>query len=163
MNMETPAGTTTTIAVSVCPRCGTIAKSGKPSCCGRGGSWFKNCGGGGNTKYPHTWYGGIQACRARSQSKRVMDKQLNAAQQKEAGSSQGAGMDTHKAVTMATKTFTFTSVNSSARMSEDSTTSTDTSMTSPTDSSITTSMITEGFVNILEITVHINLWFIIAF
>merc|ERR1719183_96298 len=76
---------TTTITVSVCPRCGTIAKSGKPSCCGRGGSWFKNCGGRGNTKHPHTWYGGIQACKARSQSKRVIGQQLNAAQQKEVG------------------------------------------------------------------------------
>merc|ERR1712032_1777544 len=111
---------TTTITVSVCPRCGTIAKSGKPSCCGRGGYWFRNCGSGGNTKHPHTWYDGIQACKALSQSKRVIGKQLNLAKQKEVGSSQGADMDTYKAVTMATKTFTFTSVNSS-RMSEDTT------------------------------------------
>ena len=31
---------TTTIISSVCPKCGIIAKSGKISCCGRGGSWF---------------------------------------------------------------------------------------------------------------------------
>merc|ERR1712032_833458 len=178
---------TTTIIVSVCQRCGTIAKSGKPSCCGRGGSWFKNCGGGGNTKHPHTWYDGIQACKARSQSKRVIDNQLDLAQQKQARSSQGAGMDTYKAVTIATKTFTVTSVKSSTRMSEDTTsivtstntldnviiitsaptlitnTPTNTLMTSPTHSSAITPMITRGFVSLLKIIVHMNILFIIVF
>merc|ERR1719305_1436371 len=57
---------TTTITVPVCPRCGTIVKSDKISCCGRGGSWFKNCGGIGNIKLHHTWYEGIQACKTPS-------------------------------------------------------------------------------------------------
>merc|ERR1712032_266645 len=144
-------------------------------------------GGGGNTKHPHTWYDGIQACKARSQSKRVIGKQLNLAKQKEVGSSQGADMDTYKAVTMATKTFTFTSVNSSTRMSEDTTsivtstntldnaiiitsarklitnTATNTLMTSPTHSSAITPMITRGFVSLLKIIVHMNILFIIVF
>merc|ERR1719201_3088543 len=50
---------TTTIG-SVCPTCGTIGKSGKSSCCGRGGSWFRNCGSVENAKLVHTWYEGIQ-------------------------------------------------------------------------------------------------------
>ena len=67
--MKTPAATTTTTS-SVCPKCGTIAKSGKASCCGRGGSWFQNCGGVANTILRHTWYEGIQACKkAWSQSR----------------------------------------------------------------------------------------------
>ena len=80
---------TTAIAVSaVCPRCGTIGKSDKMSCCGRGGSWFDNCGGAGNAKLHHTWYEGIQACKARSQSKIVISQELNGAQQKNTESSQ---------------------------------------------------------------------------
>merc|ERR1712032_1386329 len=73
---------TTAITVSVCLRCGTIAKSGKPSCCGRGGSWFKNCGGGGNTKLQHSWYEGMQACKRRPHSRTAAGQQENAAQQK---------------------------------------------------------------------------------
>ena len=51
-----------------CSKCGTIPKSGKMSCCARGGSWFKNCGGAGNTKLQHTWYEGIQACKEQEPS-----------------------------------------------------------------------------------------------
>ena len=46
-----------------CPKCGTTNKSGKVSCCARGGSWFKNCGDEGNTKFDHTWAEGVQACK----------------------------------------------------------------------------------------------------
>ena len=60
---------TTINTVSVCSRCGAINKSGERSCCGRGGSWFKNCGGADNTKLHHTWHEGIQVCKARSQTK----------------------------------------------------------------------------------------------
>jgi len=45
----------------VCPKCGTL-KSGKRSCCFRGGAWFKKCGDTGDSKFEHTWFEGIQAC-----------------------------------------------------------------------------------------------------
>ena len=51
------------------------------SCCGRGGSWFKNCGRAGNAKLHHTWYEGIQACKKLEHSKRAIGLQSNAAQQ----------------------------------------------------------------------------------
>merc|ERR1712203_897227 len=66
---------TTTTITSVCPKCGTIAKSGKSSCCGRGGSWFKNCGSAGNTKLEHTWHEGMHACTARRQSGMAVGQQ----------------------------------------------------------------------------------------
>ena len=186
--MKTLAGTTTAaaIAVSVCPRCGTIGKSDKSSCCGRGGSWFRNCGGTGNTKLQHTWYEGIQACKARSQSKTVVSQQLNGAKQKDIDSSQGVDMANYKEVIAATKTSVFTSVNTSTAISD--TTSivtsgyttdnvsittpdhmlmtnnfTDTFMTSSTHASASTSITTQGLLNLLKIIIHINLWFIIIF
>ena len=62
----------------VCLKCGIIKKSGKTSCCGRGGSWFTNCGGAGVSKLRHTWYEGIQTCKARSQSKTIIVQYSNA-------------------------------------------------------------------------------------
>ena len=73
-HIQTLAVATTTIS-PVCPKCGTIHKSGKISCCGRGGSWFKNCGTAGNTQLEHTWQEGIRACKARTQSKTAMGQQ----------------------------------------------------------------------------------------
>merc|ERR1711981_200440 len=58
--------TVTAASISVCDKCGSIGKSGKASCCGRGGSWFRNCGSVGNAKFQYTWYEGIQACSAQS-------------------------------------------------------------------------------------------------
>ena len=184
MHVKHPTDTTTTIAVSVCPRCGTTGKSGKTSCCGRGGSWFKSCGGDGNTKLQHTWYEGIQACKARSQFKAVIGQQLNGAQQKGTGSSQRVGRASYKEVIAKTA---FTLVNTSTPM-PDSTlivTSTYTSenvpiatsahtlmtntatnilMTPSIHTSVSASMLTqECVVNVLKITVHINLLFIIVF
>ena len=49
---------------SKCPECGSINKSGKLSCCARGGAWFKKCGDAGNTNFDHTWAEGIEACKA---------------------------------------------------------------------------------------------------
>ena len=72
--------TTTTIS-SVCSKCGTVAKSGKMSCCGRGGSWFGNCGSAGNTKLGHTWFQGFQACKKRAESKEAIGLHPHAAQQ----------------------------------------------------------------------------------
>ena len=61
----------------VCPQCGIIAKSGKLSCCGRGGSWFGNCGVAGEAKLGHEWSEGFQACKAQSQSETVVGQQLH--------------------------------------------------------------------------------------
>ena len=80
-HISTPAAATTVIS-SVCPTCGTIDRSGKASCCGRGGSWFGNCGSVGSAKFHHTWYEGIRVCTARSQSKAAIGQQPHAAQHK---------------------------------------------------------------------------------
>ena len=58
-------GVTTKPASPVCPECGTIQKSGKASCCARGGSWFGNCRSGVMNAYlGHTWSQGIEVCKA---------------------------------------------------------------------------------------------------
>ena len=57
--------TTAAAAVSInkgCSKCGTLKKSGKLSCCARGGDWFKNCGDISDLNFGHTWVEGIQAC-----------------------------------------------------------------------------------------------------
>ena len=46
-----------------CSKCGIAKKSGKFSCCARGGSWFKNCGDAADSKFDHTWAEGIRACQ----------------------------------------------------------------------------------------------------
>ena len=110
---------TTKIADSVCPTCGTIDKSGEMSCCGRGGSWFRHCGSSGSRKRHHTWYDGIQACKARTQSRTSIGQQLNGAQQqKDIYLSQKANLANSKLFMAATKTFGFASVNVSTQMSE---------------------------------------------
>ena len=68
-----------TIVNVVCPKCGNIGKSGKRSCCGRGGSWFQNCGGAGNKRLRHTWSEGLQACKAGKQYRIVGAQQERAA------------------------------------------------------------------------------------
>ena len=45
-----------------CDQCGTIRKSGRRSCCARGGAWFKNCGDAGDTQFDHTWAEGVESC-----------------------------------------------------------------------------------------------------
>merc|ERR1711934_1145418 len=64
--MSTAAATTTTVTAigPICFKCGTIKKSGKLSCCARGGSWFKNCGDNGDSNFEHTWVEGVQACKS---------------------------------------------------------------------------------------------------
>lgn len=59
------AAATTALANSLCFKCGTLQKSGKLSCCGRGGSWYKKCGAAGNTEFDFTWHEGFQACKTR--------------------------------------------------------------------------------------------------
>jgi len=72
---------TTTIVASGCLACGTIQKSGKLSCCARGGSWFGDCGATANAKVKHTWYEGIQVCKARQHKTAVLGQQRNEIQQ----------------------------------------------------------------------------------
>ena len=55
---------TPTAVISICPKCGSSNKSGKRTCCARGGAWFKNCGDAGNPKFDHTWAEGLRACRS---------------------------------------------------------------------------------------------------
>ena len=45
-----------------CPKCGSLKKSGKLSCCARDGAWFKNCGDSGDSNFDHTWVEGMHAC-----------------------------------------------------------------------------------------------------
>ena len=63
---ETPTTTTTSLPTprlgDRCVKCGIYKKSGKRSCCARGGDWFKNCGDAGDTKFNHTWAEGVKAC-----------------------------------------------------------------------------------------------------
>ena len=87
---------------SVCPKCGTIKKSAKSSCCGHGGSWFGNCGSAGNSKFGHTWREGIRACKAR-QFDEVMGQQLHGFQLKSNASfvNSSMGMNTKAAIAVA--------------------------------------------------------------
>ena len=106
-----PATTTTTIS-SVCPTCGTIGKLRKRSCCGRGGSWFKKCG---NAKLDHTWYEGIQVCKAPLEESKLAlgQTQLSPAQQKR---NHDAGMVQSETVITAVKTLEFAPGNMSTRI-----------------------------------------------
>jgi len=137
----------TTTASFVCPKCGTIDKSGKISCCGRGGSWFKNCGSVGNAKLDYTWYEGAQACEARSRSKAGIDQQLGAARQKRLDSSNRAGVtNSSQAILTAAKPFTFTSVPMSI-----------------IDMPVSTSITVHRCEKLLDIVVHISLLIVITF
>ena len=70
---------------SGCARCGTRKKSGQRSCCARGGAWFKKCGDLGDSKFDHTWYEGIWACKSRGNFAANMAQQLVAARQNSHG------------------------------------------------------------------------------
>ena len=48
-----------------CLKCGIFAKSGRRSCCARGGSWYRNCGGFNDPTVDHTWFDGIDACKGK--------------------------------------------------------------------------------------------------
>ena len=47
---------------TVCSQCGLLKKTGKLSCCVKGGSWQKKCGNDGS-KSEHTWAEGFEACK----------------------------------------------------------------------------------------------------
>ena len=95
---QRPPAVTTMTTSSACLKCGTIAKSGESSCCGRGGSWFKNCGGAGNTRLQHTWYEGIHVCKTRTRSRIAAGQRENTARQKDLVSSHGVGKANPKGV-----------------------------------------------------------------
>ena len=79
--------TVTTAAISrTCPKCGTIASSGKISCCGHGGSWFGKCGSARNAKFGHSWDDGIRACRV-GQFEIAVAQQLSASRRQSSGAS----------------------------------------------------------------------------
>ena len=112
-----PATTTTSVSPA-CSECGIIRKSGKMSCCSRGGSWFGNCGSPGDAKFEHTWHEGIQACDGR-QARAVVGQKLNAFLPKSNTSfndaNKGADMDPKGAV-MTVYTLTFTPANTSIQI-----------------------------------------------
>ena len=74
-----------------------MGKLGRRSCCGRDGSWFKKCG---SANFDHTWYEGIQACKASLEQSQLGLGQpgLNPADQKRNHSSNGVGIIKSKKV-----------------------------------------------------------------
>ena len=135
-----------TMAISrVCPKCATIEKSGKFSCCGRDGSWFKNCGGAGNTKLEHTWQDGIRACKARAQFRTGMGKRLDQAEQNSNGFFNIAGMLMNSKLAMMTdSTVASASCNKSTPMPKVFNNASTTSMPTAYDVDMTTSKSTVG-------------------
>ena len=114
LHIPTLASATTAID-SVCPECGMAKKYGKSSCCGRGGSWFGDCGSAGNSNLGHTWQEGIQVCKGR-QFQTALVQQLHAFQSNTGASSIASVMNTNtgsQAVAVATHVVTLTRVNSS--------------------------------------------------
>ena len=106
---QTPA-TTTTTSSALCFICGTIKKSGKLSCCARGGSWFGNCGATGNAKLQHTWHEGIQACKARQPNVAAMDRQQKTIQRNHNNSDDDVNNVINSKIAIAVAhTFAFTS------------------------------------------------------
>ena len=101
--------TTEMTASSSCSKCGLIKKSGRISCCGHGGSWFGNCGGADDFNIDHTWLEGLQACKARSHLKTVMDQQRNGDQQEMNLYSSGTDNASSQEVITAAKPLAFAS------------------------------------------------------
>ena len=76
MSAEAPATTSASVSsVQECPKCGTINKSGKRSCCARGGAWFKKCGDVGDSSFEHTWDGGFKACKKFNSAQAVLSRE----------------------------------------------------------------------------------------
>jgi len=90
------------IVSSTCAKCGTVGKSRRQSCCGRGGSWFRDCGSAGNKKVGHTWFEGIKACKAKNKNKAQSKRAIG---EESADSSDGAV----EAIVTTAKKFAFTS------------------------------------------------------
>ena len=66
MHSEALAESSTSVTRSeTCRKCGLSKKSGKLSCCVRGGAWFKRCGDPDDETVDHTWAEGFQACKGK--------------------------------------------------------------------------------------------------
>ena len=63
----------------ICTKCGITNKTGRHSCCARGGAWFKNCGDADDTQFDHTWIQGMQACKSKLWSVRILCRLLQCA------------------------------------------------------------------------------------
>ena len=138
----------TTIIRSTCPKCGIIEKSGRSSCCGRGGSWFGHCGGAGNTQFLYTWQEGIQLCKSLAQFKITIGQQRGVAQRKGLSSSNG---DPTPIFASANTAITKSVVNIS----------THTLMIAPVRTSVSTSITAQGCELLLKMAAHISLVLII--
>ena len=104
----------TTVITAICTECGKIQKSGKLSCCSRGGSWFGHCGSIGNAHFSHAWYEGVRVCKAR-QFRTELEMQQHASQPKSNSSSDGISVDTKsREVSSTAYAFVSTSTNISA-------------------------------------------------
>ena len=131
-----------------CPKCGTIAKYEKRSCCGHGGSWFGNCGSTSNTKGDHTWYEGIRACDVQMQYKEAVARQSQAAQRPNAA--HGRDVPNHMFTVASSKRVSIdTAAHTKALIS--TTTGINSSTPNTADSTATTR------ITILNIVVHIKL------
>ena len=53
-------------STTMCPKCGTLKKSGRLSCCAPGGAWFTKCGRTRTANIEHTWIEGTHACQSKS-------------------------------------------------------------------------------------------------
>ena len=147
----------------VCPKCGIIKKSAKRSCCGRGGSWFQNCGSAGNAKIHYTWYEGIRVCKTRSKPKAVIGQKLHGVQHKIHDFSDNAGRSNIKTVITALNTSTFTSVNASITTRASTPidiTSNEILLRSPVHTSVSTSIV---FGKLLKISIHIGILVMVVF
>ena len=91
---------TTTSASSVCLKCGTVMKSGKSSCCGRGGSWFGRCTSARDANLTHTWYDGVRVCTAQ-RSQQVIQQRLQASLRRSDVSSDDDNMGTNSETVIA--------------------------------------------------------------
>mgnify|MGYP003341261771 CR=1 FL=1 len=102
---------------SICHKCGIVAKSGKVSCCGRGGSWFGKCGRAGNGKVAFTWYEGVQTCKMQPRSEARTIRQSSGIQaNNNRDSLQVIGMAKYKTAIATTKTVSFASVNTYSKL-----------------------------------------------
>ena len=168
-NVHIPAAARKAIG-SACFECGTIGKSGKTSCCGHGGTWFRNCGSVGSAKLDHTWVEGIQACKARSRSKRGIDQQRNSVYHNSIDYSNGTDLVISEALAAAVQKFAFADASITTLAKVSTTTSArmptippiSLLMTGSVLTSVRTSIAAEGYDTILCCKFYIGLFLIIV-
>ena len=115
--MPTPEVTRTHTS-SECLKCGSSQTFGKLSCCARGGSWFEHCGNAGNGLRSHTWYEGIEVCKARH-FQTAVDPELHASQAETDASSVDVNTSMNsKTVIVSAYVATSAPANTSALMSD---------------------------------------------